>query len=139
MAVLLHKLGHMSTPAGRSALLSITSYINSNRYSTNPNGAPNAPDYTLLYDLLSGPSPIDPNTTLPHDQLTRAVTVAKGSRQGYGVHVYENGVEVEGSPFPNYGLAHKSLGLEAKSRTVSRFIDHPTKLYRGKYSFRSVS
>jgi hypothetical protein len=129
----------MSTFAGRAALLSIASYINTNRYSTNPGGVANAPDYDLLYNLLSGPSPIDHNLTLSHEQLTRALAIAKGGRRGFGVHVYSDGVEVPGSPFSTYAAANLFLELAPNSRTVYRHIDHPTKLYRGKYSFRSVS
>lgn len=127
----------MTTPAGRAAMLTIVNYINSNRYSTNPAGVSDAPDYSYLYELLAGPSPIDPNSTLTHSELTRAITVAKGSRAGYTVHVYEGDVELVGSPFSTYGAAHKALGLEAKSRTASRFIDTGKK-YRGKYIFRST-
>jgi hypothetical protein len=127
----------MTTSTGRSAMLTINGYINSNRYSTNPAGVPDAPDYDFLHDFLAGPSPIDPDSTSTHEQLTRAVTVSKGSRGGFTVHVYENDVELPGSPFSTYGAAHKALGLEAKSRTASRFIDTGKK-YRNKYIFRST-
>lgn len=60
----------MSTPGGRAFLLTIAGYMNSNRYTTNPKGVPSAPDYGLLYNLLSGPSPINPNSNLTHEVLT---------------------------------------------------------------------
>lgn len=128
----------MSTPGGRPFLLTIAGYMNSNRYTTNPKGVPSAPDYGLLYNLLSGPSPINPNSNLTHEVLTRELSVAKGARQGYGVHVYENGVEVQGSPFNTYAAANVYLGLQPTGRTVYRYLD-TNKLYRGKYSFRSSS
>lgn len=136
--VILHKLGQVTTAAGRSIVYSIGGYMNSNRYTTNPAGIPPLPDFGLLWTLLTGPFPIDPNSTLSHAELTRQLTVAAGSRVGYSVYLYENGNLVSGSPFASYGDVNEYLGLPRKNRVVSRYIDHPTKLYRGKYSFRST-
>lgn len=137
VAILLYKLGHVTTTLGRSYLLTIEAYINSSRYTTNPAGVANAPDYCAIWNLLSGPSPIDLNSNLSHAALIRTLTLASGSRAGYTVYVYENGTPLSNSPFSTYGDAQEALGLKRNSRTVSRYID-TTKVYKGKYTFRST-
>jgi hypothetical protein len=133
--VKLHKLGYKYQPEGRKLILLIASYINS-RYSTNINSPVSEPSFEIIQKVLSGTPPIDISTGKSHFTLSREYTILKGGRKGFPVHVYKEGVEIELSPFRTYGEAQIAIGLPAKNRTVSRYID-TGKLYKGLYIFCS--
>jgi hypothetical protein len=68
------------------------------------------------------------------EQITKYALRHK-RRKGYPVHVYEDGKEIDMSPFSSYRLATKTLNIE--SNIISRYID-TKKLYKNKYIFSSI-
>jgi hypothetical protein len=78
--------------------------------------------------------PFDVQSGLSHTLLAQQYYRDLGSRKGFPVHVYLNGVELELSPFPSYYAATKTLGLSDK--LVARYID-TNNTFKG-YLFRST-
>jgi len=119
-------------------LLSITRYINSNRYSTKKGGPNVSPSNEEIERVFKITPPININISKGKNHLERSkkITVSRGGRLGFTVtvHVYKNTDEIPMSPFKTYRAAQLAIGLPADSKIISRYID-TGKLYIGEYLF----
>ena len=102
-------------------MVAIGGFINKNRYTTNPSPNP-APDMKEFADLFRNPPLYNLVPGMSHTEISQAYARSKGGRGGFKVYVYENGVLVDGSPFPSYNAAKRVLGLKG-NRTIARYID----------------
>jgi hypothetical protein len=120
-------------------LLSITRYINSNRYSNKkggPNVSPSNEEIEKIFTITPPFFRADISKGKNHLERSKELTVSRGGRLGFIVHVYKNKDEIPMSPFKTYRAAQLAVGLPANSKIVSRYID-TGKLYIGEYLFSS--
>jgi len=139
IAVKLHKLGYIYLPIGKSLFLSIAIYINSNRYSTKkgwPNVSPSNEEIEKIFTITPPFFRADNSKGKNHLERSKEITVSRGGRLGFTVHVYKNTDEIPMSPFKTYRAAQLAIGLPVNSKIVSRYID-TGKLYIGEYLFAS--
>lgn len=59
----------------------------------------------------------------------------KGSRLGYNLHIYKNGLEIQGSPFSSYREGGKAIGLNSVS-SIKIYIN-TNKVFKDGYTFYS--
>jgi hypothetical protein len=90
----------------------------------------------LVTNIFSLSSPFDVSSGLNHTLLAQKYYRDLGSRKGFQVHVYIDGVECDSSPFSSYNSATKALGLRSTKSALSRYIDSG-KTFRG-YIFKST-
>ena len=72
-------------------------------------------DVQELRDLFEMNPPFDIHSGKSHFILAKEYSLFKGSRQGFKVHIYQNGVEIKGSPFASYSQGGKAIGLNSVS------------------------
>lgn len=70
-------------------------------------------------------------------QLSKQVTLNKGSNKGLKVNVFDNGKLLEGSPFSSYTQAALAMGNINIASIITKKID-TGKLYKNRYKFDSV-
>lgn len=123
---------------GRQLILQIKKFINKNRYTTNKLGTVKEPKniQEKINKLNKIQAPFDLSTGLNHIDYAKNFTRLIGGRQGFLVHIYEDGLEISNSPFLSYSAGQKAIGLRANSRVISRKID-TGKIFAGKYTFYS--
>lgn len=134
----LHKFGYFYLSEGRQLILQITKFINKNRYTTNQLGTVKEPKNVKekINMLNKIQAPFDLSTGLTHIENAKNFTRLIGGRQGFLVHIYENGIEISNSPFFSYSARQKAIGLRANSRVISRKIE-TGKIFASKYTFYS--
>jgi hypothetical protein len=130
----MHKFGYYVLPEGKALLLRIASSIRKNGYSTNPEGPAIVPTQEQLNSVFKLEPPFNIQSGLSHTLLAQQYYRDLGSRKGFSVHVYLNGIELELSPFPSHNTATKILGLSNK--VIARYID-TNNTFKG-YLFRST-
>lgn len=141
IALLLYKRGYFYTDQGRNLLVDIINNINTKRYSTQPLDYSKNLDLKKINDLFNSPSPIleDPKSFLPHIDLVRKWI----KRTKKVVYVYNNGTEIQESPFQSYSAAQKFWGFKTNT-IIARYIN-TNKIYQdktwkeGKWTFYSYS
>lgn len=67
--------------------------------------------------------------------LAKNNAILKGSRKGFKIHIYKNGVEITGSPFSSFSSGGKAIGLKSVS-SIRNYID-TDKLFKDVYMFKS--
>lgn len=128
----LHKLGYFYLQEGRNLVYLISQYVNTGRYSTNPNPG-KAPSLTLIKKVLNLNLPVTLTPWMSHVDLAKAfVPKVKAS----GIWVYDNGVLLNGSPFSSFASAMKAIGYSKTSIAGRRTID-TGKLIGGRFTFYS--
>jgi len=115
--------------------MKIISSINDNRYSTNPNGPVLLPQIEEIEAIFKLPKPFDLSLGLSHTELAKKYFRERGSRKGFKVYVYKEGVEVKGEPFSSYNQAQKVLKFKG-NRTIAIYID-TNRVFNGKFTFYS--
>ena len=60
----------------------------------------------------------------------------RGSRSGFKVHIYKNGIEINESPFSSYTQGGKAIGLNSVP-SIANYID-TGKIYKEGYTFYSA-
>jgi hypothetical protein len=88
-----------------------------------------------LNSLLKKEAPFNILSGLDHFSLAKAYANSSGSRKGFKVYIYDNGKEIEGSPFNSYRSGGKAIGLNSVA-SISNYID-TGKLFKGRYTFYS--
>nr|YP_010555503.1 LAGLIDADG endonuclease [Ramaria rubella]UYR22251.1 LAGLIDADG endonuclease [Ramaria rubella] len=114
--------------------------MNKHGYSTNTTGVAVAPIQSKIDNLFSKIPPFNIKSGLTHSVLSKNITVEKGGRSGFTVHVYKKDgamEEITGSPFKTFGEAHLAIGLKPGSREIGRNID-TVKFFKGLYLFTSL-
>jgi len=139
IALLLKIHGYYYLTEGKKLFLDISDILNK-RYSTRSTTG----DTNKIIDdicersqkILSLDPPFDVQANIPHVDNARKFRLANKSETPKTVYIYTNKVEVKGSPFSSFSLAHKALGLKPSSNTCNRYID-TGRLYKNKYIFSS--
>lgn len=120
-----HKLGFVYLPEGRALVIKLQNCINNNRYSTNLSDPIVLPTQDEINNVLnryikitrsykrSSSPPLNISTGQSHTTLAQQFFRSKGSRIGFAVRVYEDGIELQHSPFNSYSSAQKFLGSPA--------------------------
>lgn len=101
------------------------------------------PNVELINQIFSELPPFELSSGLSHTELAKRLTIKKGGRKGFKVHVFKNKLntwrEIEKSPFTSYTSASLAIGINKNSKTISRYID-TEKFYVGRgheYKFYS--
>jgi hypothetical protein len=126
--------GYHRIKEGKSILFKISKATNKYRYNNRKNNNVKLPTDKEIEYLFSLSPIYSENKKLTYNQLIKEYSVKINSRKGYIVYVYENGKEINLSPFLSYRSASKILNLSSK--IISIYIDTGT-LYKNKYMFSS--
>lgn len=68
---------------------------------------------------------------------SKEYSLTKGSRKGFKVYIYKNGVEIKGSPFDSFRSGAKALSLNSAS-SIRNYLD-TGKIFKDGYTFYSSS
>ena len=138
----LHKLGYFYLQEGRNLAYKISQYVNTNRYSTNPNPA-QAPSLTEINKVLNINLPVTLTPSMLHVDLAKAF-VSKVKLNA--IWVYDNEVLLSESPFSTFASAYQkknifffleeAIGYSKTSIAGRRSIDTGKKI-GGRYTFYS--
>lgn len=128
----LHKLGYFYLQEGRNLAYKISQYVNTNRYSTNPNPA-QAPSLTEINKVLNLNLPVTLTPSMLHVDLAKAF-VSKVKLNA--IWVYDNEVLLSESPFSTFASAMEAIGYSKTSIAGRRSIDTGKKI-GGRYTFYS--
>ena len=69
--------------------------------------------------------------------MAKEYSLFKGSRKGFKVHIYKNGIEIKGSPFDSFRAGGKAINLNSVS-SIKNYLD-TGKIFRDGYVFYSRS
>nr|YP_010470484.1 LAGLIDADG endonuclease [Inonotus hispidus]UVF37972.1 LAGLIDADG endonuclease [Inonotus hispidus] len=126
--------GYYNTPQGKTILLKLSNIMNSKRYFSNVIDFLDLEEIQTLFDI----KPIfDIHSGKSHFTLAKEYSLQKGSRKGYKVYIYKDGIEIPGSPFYSYREGGKAIGLNSVS-SIKNYID-TNKIFKGKYTLYSKS
>ena len=67
--------------------------------------------------------------------LAKEYSLTKGSRKGFKVYIYKNGVEIKGSPFDSFRSGVKALSSISAS-SIRNYLDKG-KIFKDGYTFYS--
>ena len=70
-----------------------------------------------------------------HFILSKEYSLFKGSRKGFKVYIYKNGVEVKGSPFDSFRSGGRAINLNSVS-SIKNYLD-TGKIFKDGYTFYS--
>ena len=132
LALHFHKFGHFYLPEGRALVNQIAQYVNSGRYSNNPNKV-NAPDLSNIMNVLRLTLPVVLTPTMSHLHLAQAFSSLVNVRN---VWVYDNGRLLNSQPFTSYADAQDAIGIPRTRVAIRRTID-TGKSYLNRYTFYS--
>ena len=68
--------------------------------------------------------------------LAKKYALSKGSRKGFNVYIYKNGVEIKDSPFDSFRSGGKAINMSSVS-SIRNYID-TDKIYKDGYTFYST-
>lgn len=115
-------------------LLKIFNNMNSKRYFSNNIDLFKIEEIESIFNLNP---PFDLFSRKKHFILAKKYVLAKGSRKGFKLHIYKNGIEIKGSPFISYRAGCKAIGLKSPS-SIKNYID-TGKIFKDIYTFYSKS
>lgn len=128
----LHKLGYFYLEEGRNLAYKISKYINSNRYTTNPNPG-KEPSLDEINKVLNINLPVKLTSDMSHVDLAKSFAIkVKPS----GIWIYDNGVLLSQSPFSSFASAMDAIGYSKTSIAGRRSID-TGKVIGNRYTFYS--
>lgn len=113
IVVKMHKFGYYVLPEGKSLILKIITNSNKLRYFNNTT-ITTINTAQAVIDLFSLDPPFDVSSGFNHTLLAQKYYRDLGSRKGFQVYVYVDGIELASSPFSSYHAATKALGLSNK-------------------------
>lgn len=128
----LHKLGYFYLQEGRSLTYTISKYVNSGRYSTNPDQV-QAPSLTEINKVLNLSLPVALKPDMLHIDLAKSFSSKVRPR---AIWVYDNGVLLSENPFSSFVQAMEAIGYSKSSIAGRRSID-TGKIVGGRYTFYS--
>ncbi len=124
--------GYNYLPQGKEILLKLSKNMNTKRYFNNVSDFIEIKELENLF--LINP-PFDIHSGKSHFILAKDYSLAKGSRKGFKVYIYKEGVEIQGSPFNSFRLGGKAIGLNSVS-SIRNYLD-TGKIFKGEYTFYS--
>jgi hypothetical protein len=110
----------------------IAQYINSGRYSNNPDKV-NAPYFSNIENVLGLTLPVALTQEMSHLHLAQGLSSLVNVRN---IWVYDNGTLINSQPFTSYAAAQEAIGLPRTSVAVRRNI-YTGKAYLNRYTFYS--
>jgi hypothetical protein len=124
--------GYTNLIKGKALLLKLSNNMNSNRYFSDLS---DFVDVQEIIELFKMNPPFDIHSGKSHFILAKEYSLLKGSRGGFKIHIYQNGVEIKGSPFASYSQGGKAIGMNSVS-SIKNYID-TGKIFKGGYTFYS--
>nr|QVG61570.1 hypothetical protein [Rhizoctonia sp.] len=124
--------GYTNLLKGKALLLKLSNNMNSKRYFSDLS---DFVDVQEIKELFQMQPPFDIHSAKSHFILAKEYSLLKGSRFGFKVHIYQNGVEIKGSPFASYSQGGKAIGLNSVA-SIKNYID-TGKIFKGGYTFYS--
>ena len=125
-------LGYTRIPTGSAILLKLANNMNSKRYFSN---IIDILDIAELNDLFEIEPPFNIFSKKSHFTLAKEYAISQGSRKGYKLHIYKDGVEIPGSPFNSYRKGGEAIGLASIS-SIKNYID-TGRVFKDGYTFYS--
>ena len=132
IALHLHKLGYFYLSEGHVLVYIISCYVNTGRYTTNPNRA-NCPSLSDIYKVLDLKLPVKLQPEMLHVDLGKAF--ARIFREKT-IWIYDNGVLLYEEPFTSFAAAMEAIGYSKTSVAARRSID-TGKVIGGRFTFYS--
>ena len=124
--------GYPNLPKGREILLKLSKNMNSKRYFSDLSDFIEEDEITNLFKIEP---PFDIHSKKSHFNLAKEYALTKGSRKGFKVYIYKNGVEIKGSPFDSFRSGAKALSLNSAS-SIRNYLD-TGKIFKDGYTFYS--
>jgi hypothetical protein len=106
--------------------------MNSKRYFSNLS---DVIDVEEIENIFTMDPPFDIHSGKSHFILAKEYSLSKGSRKGFKVYIYKNGVDIKGSPFYSFIFCGKAIGLTSVSSIIN-YLD-TRKIYKKEYTFYS--
>ena len=124
--------GYHNIPNGREILLKLSNNMNSKRYFSDLSDFIEEDEITNLFKIEP---PFDIESGKSHFILAKEYSLTKGSRKGFKVYIYKNGVEIKGSPFDSFRSGVKALSSISAS-SIRNYLD-TGKMFKDGYTFYS--
>lgn len=124
--------GYHNLALGKKILLNLSNNMNSKRYFSNLS---DFLDLKVLQELFNIEPPFNIFSGKSHFSLAKDNSKAKGSRHGFKLYIYKNGVAIEGSPFDSFIKGGKAIGLNSVS-SIRNYLD-TNKVFKDVYTFYS--
>lgn len=126
--------GYHNLPLGEILLLKLSNSMNSKRYFSN---LIDFIDLDKIKNIFNVEPPFDIHSGKSHFYLAKEYSLAKGSRKGFKVYIYKNGIEIKGSPFNSFRSGSKALGINSTS-SIRNYLD-TGKIFKDGYTFYTSS
>ena len=122
--------GYHNLPLGKEVLLKLSNNMNSNRYFSDLS---DLIELDEINSLLKIEPPFDIYSGKSNFILAKEYSLSKGSRKGFKVYVYKNGLEIKGSPFDSFRSGGKAINIGSVS-SIRNYLD-TGKIYKDGYTF----
>ena len=131
--------GFHNLPEGRELLLKLSNNMNSKRYFSDLSDFIDADEIKTLFRLdppfdIHSPQPMAGRKS--NFSLAKEYSLSKGSRKGFKVYIFQNGVEIKGSPFNSFRSGGKAINLNSVS-SIKNYLD-TGKIFKDGYTFYST-
>lgn len=124
--------GYHYIPEGNALIKNLSDSMNTNRYFSKDKEFLDIKKIQALFEI---DPPFNIKSGKSHFILAKEFAIKKGSRLGYNLHIYKNGVEISGSPFSSYREGGKAIGLKSVS-SIKNYID-TNKVFKDGITFYS--
>ena len=124
--------GYHNIPNGREILLKLSNNMNSKRYFSDLSDFIEVDEIKNLFKIEP---PFDIESGKSQFILAKEYSLTKGSRKGFKVYIYKNGVEIKGSPFDSFRSGVKALSSISAS-SIRNYLDKG-KIFKDGYTFYS--
>ena len=124
--------GYSKIPNGKAILLRLSNNMNSKRYFSNIIDILDISEINALFEIEP---PFNIYSKKSHFILAKEYAIIQGSRKGYNLYIYKDGVEISGSPFNSYREGGKAIGLASIS-SIKNYID-TGRVFKCGYTFYS--
>lgn len=121
LVLYIHKFGYFYLAQGRILCYKIAQYINTGRYSNNPDGIAAEPSKEEILGVLDTKLPLTRTPEMTQVKFSQAFAKAKGGSKE--VWVYKDGVLLSEVPSVNSNAAMRVAGLSPLGSAVRRTID----------------
>ena len=123
----------MVTIISRKLLLKLSNNMNSKRYFSDLSDLIDLDEIKSLFEIEP---PFDIYSGKSNFILAKEYSLYKGSRKGFKVYIYKNGVEIKGSPFDSFRSGGKAIKLNSVS-SIRNYLD-TGKIFKDGYTFYST-
>ena len=131
----LYIFGYVNLPEGKTIIRKLFNIMNNKRYFTSLSELLTYKDIIEIKNILSKKPPFDIFTGKSHFILSKEYSLKKGSRKGFKLYIYKNGIEIENSPFDSFRSGGRAIGLNSVS-SITNYID-TGRVFKDEYTFYS--